>query len=74
MYINQLQCGLKNEYNLAINRDASTVVTKWIQLMPTEHTSAEYTLFSLGHGTFSKMDPIPGHETNVQQVQKKKKH
>lgn len=41
--------------------------------MPTEHTSAEYTLFSLGHGTFSKMDPIPGHETNVQQVQKKKK-
>ena len=40
------------------------------EIFRTFHPNAEYTLFSRAHGTFSRIDHILGHKSNLSKFQK----
>ena len=40
------------------------------EIFRTFHPNAEYTFFSSAHGTFSRIDHILGHETNLSKFKK----
>ena len=41
-----------------------------IDIFRTFHTKEEYTFFSSGHGTFSRIDHILGHKSNLSKFNK----
>ena len=41
-----------------------------IDIFRTFHLNAEYTFFSSGHGTFSRIDHILGHKSNLSKFKK----
>ena len=43
---------------------------RWISLISSVPSNAEYTFFSSAHGTFSRIDHILGHRSNLSKFKK----